>query len=627
MDIVLKRIPRWAWEGINRCRLFLQVNTVADIATVDGKYIPRQIREVTGKLRESKLLFPVQPKPCKEDIAQWAILIQTLSANGHLFVPLGHWIRSPDQKHQYMITDNRQIVYKHNSTDYIVFQRVRLESRRMRRIRINTTTIPSCCTPVRVIQSAKYLVVLDDHECPTIHRSSFVAKNLQQQTLREHKVLGKYSIDDTAFQRLRTAWNQPRCTLVCATDGGLKDKIGTSSHAFFFPGEINAIISGRTSIFQPWKQASSTRQELLGQLGIDYWISRLCQQWGTPRYTVNITLITDSQASIDILQTACQLVGIKDTLRPEIDVVLEILRLRQTRPWIAWNIHKVESHINKNAAPDEIFWECNELVDALATKGRQDYSLEDLQQREDLVFLGTRIGCKIDGRVVNNSLYSILKEKITGTSMRFYLLEKYHWTTAIFDDIAWDAHQKILKKTPHTKRVTLLKYIHGWLPTNKRRFRECRVPLGECALCGQVESQDHFLRCTNTQMQNIREPTWKELMTALVTDTEPGFKVVFTTGLSTVLGGQSPSAHTINDWPPEMRSACTAQSNIGWNQVLFGRISSQWETVANFQNKVEVTGSSSAWTSRAIHLCWGFGLELWRARNHLIHGTIEAYPG
>ena len=80
------------------------------------------------------------------------------------------------------------------------------------------------------------------------------------------------------------------------------------------------------------------------------------------------------------------------------------------------------------------------------TQSSIHYSLEELQKRDDVVFLGTRIGCKIDGRVVNNSLYSILKEKIAGTSLCFYLLEKYHWTTAIFADIDWDAHLKVLKK-------------------------------------------------------------------------------------------------------------------------------------------------------------------------------------
>ena len=123
-------------------------------------------------------------------------------------------------------------------------------------------------------------------------------------------------------------------------------------------------------------------------------------------------------------------------------------------------------------------------------------------------------------------------------------------------------------------------------------------------------------------MGMVREPAWSFLLAELVKDTAPGFKEVFITGLSTVRGGQSPSAHTMDEWPPELRRAYKAQSNIGWNQVLLGRIARHWENITNYQQLREVTGNSSRWISRAIHLCWSFGLDLWQARNQLVHGTI-----
>ena len=86
-----------------------------------------------------------------------------------------------------------------------------------------------------------------------------------------------------------------------ATDGGLKDSIGTSSYGLFFPGECKAILAGFAGEFQPKDYASSTRQELLGQLGVEYWLEELSQRWGIPRNGLELTLITDSQASIDIM--------------------------------------------------------------------------------------------------------------------------------------------------------------------------------------------------------------------------------------------------------------------------------------------------------------------------------------
>ena len=56
--------------------------------------------------------------------------------------------------------------------------------------------------------------------------------------------------------------------LVCATDGGLKDSMGTSSYTVYFPQDLTPIVFGMAGEYQQWEHASSTRQELLGQLGI-----------------------------------------------------------------------------------------------------------------------------------------------------------------------------------------------------------------------------------------------------------------------------------------------------------------------------------------------------------------------
>lgn len=43
MDLAHKIALRWAWEGINLCRLFLHATTLTNIVTADGKFIPEKI--------------------------------------------------------------------------------------------------------------------------------------------------------------------------------------------------------------------------------------------------------------------------------------------------------------------------------------------------------------------------------------------------------------------------------------------------------------------------------------------------------------------------------------------------------------------------------------------------------
>ena len=63
MDFVTHAFPEWMWGHINRCRLYLQANTVADITSTDGTFIPKQIRTVKRRIRENKLSFPTQGTP------------------------------------------------------------------------------------------------------------------------------------------------------------------------------------------------------------------------------------------------------------------------------------------------------------------------------------------------------------------------------------------------------------------------------------------------------------------------------------------------------------------------------------------------------------------------------------
>ena len=54
--------------------------------------------------------------------------------------------------------------------------------------------------------------------------------------------------------------------------------------------------------------------------------------------------------------------------------------------------------------------------------------------------------CDIENQVVNNNVHNALREEVTGITMKNYLIEKYHWTEQTFRDIAWEAHERALKK-------------------------------------------------------------------------------------------------------------------------------------------------------------------------------------
>ncbi len=245
-----------------------------------------------------------------------------------------------------------------------------------------------------------------------------------------------------------------------------------------------------------------------GQLGVEYWLAQLSKNWGVPRGKFSILLITDSKASIDIMTNATTILGIKDTLRADMDVGLEIASHRKINYWALRQVIKVESHIDKEDAPNKFYWGCNELADNLATLARTVFSLEELKKQLDVLFPGTKSGVVIGGHLVNNDLYGTLKEDINGREMQHYLMVKYGWTEQIFESIDWKAHNKQLQSASLLKKVTLIKYIHGWLATNRRRFWEGSIPENKYPLCGQEETRIHTMYCQYEQMKEIRQARW-----------------------------------------------------------------------------------------------------------------------
>lgn len=119
------------------------------------------------------------------------------------------------------------------------------------------------------------------------------------------------------------------------------------------------------------------------------------------------------------------------------------------------------------------------------------------------MFRGTKEVCHIDDALVNNNLFDSLTEKIQGMALKEYLVQKYGWTYQTLSLISWEEHKQELHKYPNTQKVTLIKFIHGWMVTNNRKHREGIAIHEGCPLCGEKDSSLHFVYCNNPQLKQL----------------------------------------------------------------------------------------------------------------------------
>ena len=164
---------------------------------------------------------------------------------------------------------------------------------------------------------------------------------------------------------------------------------------------------------------------------------------------------------------------------------------------------------------------------------------------------------------MNNDLSHQMKEKMNGDTFKEFLLHKYGWTDRIFNQIAWIAHQRQLHKVPMGHRVTLLKYLHGWLATKQRKFWEGLFKDSLCPLYGEDETRAHIFICRSEKMKAICQHRRRKFLQDIGDITIIGSQQVFEAGLSMVVGVEVPSGALRRSWPPDLQKVHEAQEEVG----------------------------------------------------------------
>jgi hypothetical protein len=121
-------------ERVNRCRILLRVETIADVTTSDGKYICKHAFECNLEVRvRSKKLWPNQPHVGIIHLKSWQMFLKLWCKDGSLELrqPLGKWLEEPmdrDWTAYYSKTTNT-VLASHDGhwREHKVFEKLRQE--------------------------------------------------------------------------------------------------------------------------------------------------------------------------------------------------------------------------------------------------------------------------------------------------------------------------------------------------------------------------------------------------------------------------------------------------------------------------------------------------------------------
>jgi hypothetical protein len=673
---------------INYCRLFLQVHTIADLATAGGTHIDQCFIHGKPSLLSSTStdLEIHQDRPAtieawkvwKSACKLWCNLV-----TGELHRPLGQW-KFPGVSlrrswpYYWDPPTNRLIV--RTADGYTAHRPFKRGPRGMRFKRYPSTaipTLPSTCFPTEALEyrigftqlpSLSHVAPLfhSKHHLPTLPPQHFnpppPSDNIYAPTTQNYPNECNASTHCTniSISPPQLSDSAPHHTVPIFEEFLLgqseytRQLLHTLSHHLPF-SEIcpllldptsnpTAVCDGSVVLSQGtfgWVLATSTpprilvrcsgpaygscmdsfRAEAYGLLSVTTFLHLLTTYLQQPSLTIDVWC--DNLAVVNTINrlTKQQRPDFpNDTLRPSWDVLQAIQQNFRHLPSIT--LSHVKGHQDTTNSPNELPFPArlNIAADKLATSFQQLSSHAD-----DLgpIIPGTRCHLALDQKFIPSHHRKKLRLRRGHKYILQYIQQRHNISDAAFMQIDWESYKSAINKFRQKHTTFITKFLSKWLPVGKQVHRynpalySSRCPSCECP----VEDFNHAFRCPERrQWQSLLR---QDLLRFLHhTNTNPILIDLLINGLNhwlrnTEAPPTSPSSR--------YNSLVESQTDIGWDQLIFGRWSSLWTThqdtyLQRQHYALTPKNHGTGWTTKIITIIWSHCYDEWITRNQALHG-------
>jgi hypothetical protein len=185
----------------------------------------------------------------------------------------------------------------------------------------------------------------------------------------------------------------------------------------------------------------------------------------------------DNKSMIQRLEGYSQIYTPKWNLRPDEDITKLAHKLLHTIPH---QLTHVKSHQDNIKSDKKLPFPAvmNIMADQLASQQR------NLMTKPDSTVINLATAqLRIKDMCITRDSQKWLLHSAGKILIKSYCQEKFGWTETVFDNIAWDVQQAALKSFPVADQTRLLKFVHGWLPTASRLFKEGTATSKRCPIC------------------------------------------------------------------------------------------------------------------------------------------------
>ena len=586
----------------NYCRIFLQVNRISEIISMDGKGIRRHIWEGQRcpHVIETTRWFN-QPCPSKTAWNKFRNILSKIyntNQDGIFLHRLNIISWNNSQWKWFYCPIALQLFEAVTPNSCLIHSILHHNNRRSLRSVISFATtgypgtnIPSSASPVTIFLSQHSISMEQRQSLPQYINTNHLSRwtdHLQIQ--RQGEML------DFQHEYLNN-------NLILVSDGTYKEGVGAAAWIITSKTNQNIFIKGQCPTMGHPTSQDSHRSELFGILGGIFLLRKYILSWEQAKG--RITIGCDNTSALSYAFDKYRY-PVAMSSYPDFDVIQSIRSLcLDCTTYITLHI---KGHQDDYIGPFDFESTLNIMMDTDAKQMRRTkIPLTNFVSLPNQLYQ-----LSFNGQYICKQLQSNIKEGISANTMQKYWTKKQQVETIAFPTISWFEIGKAMRQSKIEKRHWIVKHSTGNCGVNAILAHRNKKPSPNCLRCELYEDSVHVWKCQHHTTSELWDTELAELKLWMISiNTAPYIVESLIDGLRNWYSGSN-----LRPWCPLNRS----QHLVGWNNIILGRFHQSWiETQHDYFKANYSKKSASAWLTKLILQIWKIAWKLWLVRNEYEH--------
>jgi hypothetical protein len=607
---------------LNRCRIYLQVITLADITSASGSnIIPDILSGIPLIDRKSHLQWPCQQRPPQGDWTLWAQALRPLQPRSTLLQPLGQWLTSTTHQTWFWFMDpSNSLLYQCDpSLSRWIAYRQAIQPRRRTRSQSSffydvangsSSTAPEGHLLRTTICHDRYTglsTAIAGPPTPTsptppaipqpiyaLIRTTEFFQPMMPIDLPHEEVLAQLaaSRNSALYAVSRTHWDT---------------SFVTYAWALFTQHPNNLKTTGISNKGLIPNVSSARRTELEGILQVIFLLHTICHYHRMSQGSVTILCFSKSLASS---LRKLKFSGVSSALCDHGDIMTSLRYYICNFPT---NINISFEHFDMTKPSAKVAF-ADQTIQYLAKliASTRESTKDVVEHCQYIPPPHSEITLSYQGVPLLTNIRSTLRNLLHKDQITSTICKQEGWSEQLFHQVDWEAHEFALLRTWSCKRIAYIKLSHALLNTNvqnRKFYRKSDL----CPCCaGHPETLTHVFTCQSPEVAEFRtkqqEILWHNLSLIQTPD-----EILDAIKLGILSLNREPTSK--DTCPPVFQH----QSRLGWEAFLRGRISFMWRSAfnpdADFDDK-----NSKKWAGQLTLYLLQYSQQLWTFRCGVLKG-------